>query len=51
MKKVATLCRASISECDLPEYCDGLSEFCPSNTYRQNGGPCGKEKVKFIDDI
>ncbi|XP_015909996.1 zinc metalloproteinase-disintegrin-like MTP8 [Parasteatoda tepidariorum] len=49
VRKVATPCRASISECDLPEYCDGLSEFCPSNTFRQNGGQCGNEKAYCYD--
>ncbi|CAL1269797.1 unnamed protein product [Larinioides sclopetarius] len=49
VKKVATLCRESVSECDLPEYCDGASEFCPSDTFLQNGEECGNGKAYCFD--
>ncbi|GIX84720.1 disintegrin and metalloproteinase domain-containing protein 19 [Caerostris extrusa] len=49
VKKVATLCRESASECDLPEYCDGVSEFCPSDTFYQNGEACGNGKAYCFD--
>ncbi|XP_074146245.1 disintegrin and metalloproteinase domain-containing protein 21-like [Sminthopsis crassicaudata] len=35
------LCRAQISNCDLPEYCNGVSPWCPADTYVLNGSPCG----------
>ncbi|XP_056006417.1 disintegrin and metalloproteinase domain-containing protein 12-like isoform X2 [Ostrea edulis] len=41
LKPRATLCRGAYEECDLPEFCNGESEFCPSNVYRSNGISCG----------
>ncbi|KAM8972349.1 disintegrin and metalloproteinase domain-containing protein 9-like [Pelodytes ibericus] len=35
-----TPCRTPTTECDLTEYCDGLSNTCPLDTYLQNGSPC-----------
>uniref|UniRef100_A0A8C3WRL6 ADAM metallopeptidase domain 20 n=1 Tax=Catagonus wagneri TaxID=51154 RepID=A0A8C3WRL6_9CETA len=35
-----TLCRAQISECDLPEWCNGTSHQCPEDVYVQDGIPC-----------
>lgn len=43
--KAATLCRDAITECDLPEYCDGASEFCPVDVFVQDGTECGGGKV------
>ena len=35
-----TLCREQISECDLPEWCNGTSHQCPEDVYVQDGIPC-----------
>uniref|UniRef100_A0A7M4FMQ2 ADAM metallopeptidase domain 21 n=1 Tax=Crocodylus porosus TaxID=8502 RepID=A0A7M4FMQ2_CROPO len=35
-----TLCRERTDECDLPEYCNGTSQWCPKNVYVQDGAPC-----------
>lgn len=44
------ICRQSTGHCDLPEYCDGLSEFCESDVYAYNGLKCtvdGEESYCF----
>ncbi|XP_040268434.1 disintegrin and metalloproteinase domain-containing protein 15-like isoform X2 [Bufo bufo] len=40
VKSPGTLCRQPLGECDLPEYCNGVSPHCPANVYLQNGEPC-----------
>ncbi|XP_029953958.1 disintegrin and metalloproteinase domain-containing protein 9 isoform X2 [Salarias fasciatus] len=35
-----TPCRNSANTCDLPEYCDGSSAFCPEDYYKMDGLPC-----------
>ncbi|XP_032357301.1 disintegrin and metalloproteinase domain-containing protein 9 [Etheostoma spectabile] len=35
-----TECRESVNTCDLPEYCNGTSAFCPRNFYVMDGLPC-----------
>ncbi|XP_072455490.1 disintegrin and metalloproteinase domain-containing protein 1a-like [Notamacropus eugenii] len=41
--KASTPCRASMDECDLPEYCNGSSMWCQPDTYKQDGTPCRGE--------
>ncbi|XP_005373584.1 PREDICTED: disintegrin and metalloproteinase domain-containing protein 20-like [Chinchilla lanigera] len=36
----STECREQISECDLPEFCDGKFPDCPEDVYVANGYPC-----------
>ncbi|XP_053125136.1 disintegrin and metalloproteinase domain-containing protein 9 isoform X2 [Hemicordylus capensis] len=40
-----TECRDPTSECDLPEYCNGTSPFCPQDVTLQNGHPCHKDEA------
>ncbi|XP_078540965.1 disintegrin and metalloproteinase domain-containing protein 9-like [Lissotriton helveticus] len=39
-----TLCGDVTDECDLPEYCDGISPVCPDDFFQQNGNTCGDQK-------
>ncbi|XP_027033564.1 zinc metalloproteinase/disintegrin [Tachysurus fulvidraco] len=34
------VCRASVNDCDLDEYCTGMSEKCPQDSFKMNGIPC-----------
>lgn len=35
-----TICRHSIGECDLTEYCNGNSEYCPVNLFKHHSESC-----------
>uniref|UniRef100_A0A0N4ZCN3 Peptidase M12B domain-containing protein n=1 Tax=Parastrongyloides trichosuri TaxID=131310 RepID=A0A0N4ZCN3_PARTI len=39
-KKKAIMCRTPKSDCDLPEFCDGNSQYCPADFYIQDGLHC-----------
>ncbi|XP_053331338.1 disintegrin and metalloproteinase domain-containing protein 15 [Spea bombifrons] len=40
LKPPGSLCRDRLGDCDLPEYCTGVSQHCPPNVFVQNGEPC-----------
>lgn len=42
---VETICRHSIDECDLPEYCNGATETCPSNLFKHHSEHCDDGKA------
>ena len=45
VKPMATSCREVVDTCDLGEYCDGVSEFCPSDAYIADGTDCRTDEV------
>ncbi|NWW49512.1 ADAM9 protein, partial [Pedionomus torquatus] len=46
-----TECRASNDECDLPEYCNGTSQFCQPDFTVQNGHPCHNEEAYCYNGV
>ncbi|XP_046710679.1 zinc metalloproteinase-disintegrin-like jararhagin isoform X2 [Silurus meridionalis] len=40
IKQAGSLCRAVVNECDLEEYCTGMSEKCPEDSFKMNGILC-----------
>ncbi|KAI3365060.1 hypothetical protein L3Q82_010171 [Scortum barcoo] len=40
LKQAGSVCRKSAGDCDLPEYCSGLSAVCPDDSFEMNGKPC-----------
>ncbi|NXU58327.1 ADAM9 protein, partial [Turnix velox] len=46
-----TECRASNNECDLPEYCNGSSQFCQPDFTVQNGHPCHKDEAYCYNGV
>ncbi|XP_065564865.1 disintegrin and metalloproteinase domain-containing protein 28-like isoform X2 [Artemia franciscana] len=51
LKPKRTVCRRKTSECDLPETCDGYSEFCPPNKYQPDGKPCRNGEVFCVKGV
>ncbi|XP_019394346.1 PREDICTED: disintegrin and metalloproteinase domain-containing protein 21-like [Crocodylus porosus] len=41
------ICRDTVDECDLPEYCNGTSPYCPEDTHIQDGTVCGGDGYCF----
>ncbi|XP_055606084.1 disintegrin and metalloproteinase domain-containing protein 12-like [Uranotaenia lowii] len=40
LKSAGTRCRASVGECDLPEFCSGQSAVCPKDVYLRDTESC-----------
>ncbi|KAK2820733.1 hypothetical protein Q5P01_023692 [Channa striata] len=43
LKAAGSVCRKSASDCDLPDYCTGVSEDCPEDSFEMNGKPCSDQ--------
>ncbi|XP_004648816.1 disintegrin and metalloproteinase domain-containing protein 1a-like, partial [Octodon degus] len=41
-KERGDVCRFAHDECDLSEYCDGTSEECPADSYKEDGTLCNR---------
>lgn len=50
-KNAGTLCRSAEYECDLPEYCTGQSEYCPTDIYKMDTEVCENGKVQHFHSI
>lgn len=44
-KTAGSICRKSDSECDLPEFCNGDSEYCPFDVFKRDSEECGNKKA------
>ncbi|XP_074396838.1 disintegrin and metalloproteinase domain-containing protein 33 isoform X3 [Zonotrichia albicollis] len=42
LKVAGTLCREAAGSCDLPEFCTGVSPYCPPNVYLLDGSSCAQ---------
>lgn len=46
LRHAGHVCRELLGECDLPEFCDGVSPHCPADTFLQDGQPCAGGKAR-----
>ncbi|XP_025971106.2 disintegrin and metalloproteinase domain-containing protein 9-like [Dromaius novaehollandiae] len=44
------LCRDVRNVCDLPEYCNGTSDTCPIDVFKQDGTPCSDNDRCYAGD-
>ncbi|XP_073860954.1 disintegrin and metalloproteinase domain-containing protein 33 isoform X11 [Macaca fascicularis] len=42
LKPAGALCRQAMGDCDLPEFCTGISSHCPPDVYLLDGSPCAR---------
>ncbi|XP_049555187.1 disintegrin and metalloproteinase domain-containing protein 33 isoform X2 [Orcinus orca] len=42
LKPAGAPCRRSAGDCDLPEFCTGVSPYCPPDIYLLDGSPCAR---------
>uniref|UniRef100_A0A3Q2PF87 Disintegrin domain-containing protein n=1 Tax=Fundulus heteroclitus TaxID=8078 RepID=A0A3Q2PF87_FUNHE len=42
LKPTGSICRPRAGDCDLAEYCTGLSAACPADAFTQNGRLCNR---------
>lgn len=45
-----SVCRKSAGDCDLPEYCTGVSQDCPEDSFEMNGKPCYEQAQGYCFD-
>ncbi|VDN09466.1 unnamed protein product [Dibothriocephalus latus] len=43
LRSAGSTCRPETGSCDLPEFCDGSSEWCPADVYKIDGESCYTE--------
>ncbi|NXH28704.1 ADA15 protein, partial [Myiagra hebetior] len=46
LRRAGHVCRELLGECDLPEFCDGVSPRCPPDTFLQDGQPCASGRAR-----
>nr|XP_031362753.1 disintegrin and metalloproteinase domain-containing protein 15 [Lonchura striata domestica] len=46
LRRAGHVCRELLGECDLPEFCDGVSPRCPPDTFLQDGQPCAGGRAR-----
>lgn len=51
LRAAGSVCRSAEGECDLAEYCNGESEFCPENSVRRNTVECAGGKAYCYEGL